>query len=103
MWIRDWMGHPNFPRPPEDACRDALESVTISIEQTSGKALDSPDTAADWEALCRKIQPQLQSANPDLLNQLMKEHPLAKDLPEIPVRTLEPPSKSPASSTPKDH
>ena len=26
-WIRDWTGHPNFPRPPEDVYRDALEIV----------------------------------------------------------------------------
>jgi hypothetical protein len=26
-WIRDWTGHPDFPRPPEDAYRDALDIV----------------------------------------------------------------------------
>ena len=26
-WIRDWTGHPDFPRPPEDAYREAIELV----------------------------------------------------------------------------
>jgi hypothetical protein len=26
-FIRDWTSHPNFPRPPEDAYRDAIELV----------------------------------------------------------------------------
>lgn len=26
-FIRDWTSHPNFPRPPEDAYRDAIEIV----------------------------------------------------------------------------
>ncbi len=26
-WISSWTSHPNFPRPPEDAYRDAIELV----------------------------------------------------------------------------
>jgi hypothetical protein len=26
-WIADWTRHPNFPRPPEDAYRDAINLV----------------------------------------------------------------------------
>jgi len=27
-FIRDWTSHPNFPRPPEEAYRDALELLS---------------------------------------------------------------------------
>jgi hypothetical protein len=26
-WIKEWTSHPNFPRPPEDAYRDAIELI----------------------------------------------------------------------------
>jgi hypothetical protein len=56
----------------------------------------------DWEMLCRQIQPHLQSMNPERLNQLMKDHPMAKNLPEIPVKMKESPPKSPKPKPHKD-
>jgi len=45
--------------------------------------------AKDWDSLCLQIQPHLRSLYPDRFNQLMKKHPLAKNLPDIPVKKLE--------------
>jgi hypothetical protein len=43
----------------------------------------------DWDSLCRQIQPHLRSMNPERFNRLMKKHPLAKDLPDVPVKMME--------------
>jgi hypothetical protein len=78
------------------------ESVTITVQQNRGLEIKGSDTVADWDALCRKIQPHLRSANPEHFNRLMKESPLAKDLPAVSVRQLEPVVKSPAPGTGED-
>jgi hypothetical protein len=49
----------------------------------------------DWDALCRQIQPHLRSLNPERLNQLIKKYPLARNLPDVPVKMMESPPKSP--------
>ena len=87
--------------PVKDAKGKDEESIKISIEQTGGQTLESTAEVADWEALCRQIQPHLQSAKPEQFNQLLKDHPLAKDLPEMPVRVLEPPVENRTPSAPK--
>ena len=44
-FIRDWTSHPNFPRPPEDAYRDAIELVHyLALLLFSGESPYKDDT-----------------------------------------------------------
>ncbi|MCW1924062.1 hypothetical protein OKA05_15955 [Luteolibacter arcticus] len=77
-----------------EAADAASVEVTIGMSAGLPPAAESRDMTADWDAIARQIQPHLRAPNPDRLTQLMKEHPLAKDLPEVPVRILEIPPRS---------
>ncbi len=83
---------------PEDA-----ECVIVSIKHFGDTTVygEGRAMAADWEALCRQIQPHLRAMNPERIDELMTKNPMAKNLPMIPVKKKEPGparnSKQPAS------
>jgi len=59
--------------------------------------------SGDWNALCRQIQPYLQAIEPERLNKLIQKNPMAKGLPEVPVKKREPkPSRKPEARLRKE-
>jgi hypothetical protein len=79
-------------------------AVSVGLKKSGQQSAEteSRDMTEDWDSLCRQIQPHLRSMDPERLNRLLKKHPLAKDLPDIPVKMMESLLKDPAMKQRED-
>jgi hypothetical protein len=80
------------------------ECINVAVAKSTDRSItaETRSMAADWDTLCRQILPHLKSMNPERINKLMKKNPIAKDLPEIPVKMKEPmPPRNSKSRSPK--